>query len=84
MFIKILIGVLILIFIAINYLLIRRFVEKMDSLEKDKSYFNDNDPFLNETRQTEKLYSIYVHDNSRLMLIWFIVLFMILLLSNYN
>ncbi len=56
----------------------------MDSLEKDKSYFNDNDPFLNETRQTEKLYSIYVHDNSRLMLIWFIVLFMILLLSNYN
>ena len=54
----------------------------MDSLEKDKSYFNDIDPFLNETKQTKKLYSIYAHDNSRLMLIWFIVLFLIMLLSN--
>ena len=54
----------------------------MDSLERNKSYFNDSSPFLNETKQTEKLYSIYVHDNSRLMLIWLITLFMIFFLSN--
>lgn len=82
MLIKILIGILILIFISISYLLIRRFVEKMDSLERNKSYFNDSDSFLNETKQTEKLFSVYVHDNSRLMLIWFIVLFIIMLMAN--